>query len=111
MKRFIKSADLYVGQLVVVTDNKDAQVRTIAKIYKRESGMPHLVLLVWREGEKAGISSACWEPWTLMRPSIDQIETTISEYGPLVSGKFIKDLLYSTAGDLYKDYIRTTEEA
>ena len=109
MKRFIKSADLYVGQLVVITNNKDAQVRTIAKICKRESRVPYEVLLVWREG--VNISSQVWEPWTLMRPSIDQIETTISEYGPLVSGKFIKDLLYSTAGDLYKDYIRTTEEA
>ena len=94
MKRFIQSADLYVGQLVVVTNNKDAQVRTIAKIYKRESGVPHLVLLVWREGEKGGISSQCWEPWTLMRPSVQQIENTISEYGALVSKKLIIDILY-----------------
>jgi hypothetical protein len=83
MQRFIPSSKLYVGQLVVVTTNKDAQVRTIGAIHRSDHGTVSAVTLLWREGKRmCGQDS---NPWTLYKPTLDQIEFSIEVNGALVN--------------------------
>lgn len=83
MQRFIPSSKLYVGQLVVVTTNKDAHVRTIGAIHKHGHGSVCAVTLLWREGKQVcGQDSA---PWALYKPTLDQIEFSIEVNGALVN--------------------------
>ena len=81
MQRFIPSEKLYVGQLVVVTTNEQVQVRTIAKIHKRAYGTVFAVTCIWREGNRLCVQDS--EPWTLYKPTLQQIEFSIQVNGKL----------------------------
>ena len=85
MRRFIKQANLYVGQLVVTTDYPEATVSTIVSIdYLR-------VELRWREGTR--LCGCTFDSYMLMKPSLDQIEYSIAANGALVSTKEIEEMV------------------
>lgn len=83
MQRYISHKKLYVGQLVVVTSAKDAQVYTIASIHHEYRH----VSLVWIEGNHKCVSSHDY--FCLFKPTLEQIETSIAIHGRLVSTKDI----------------------
>jgi hypothetical protein len=83
MKKCLPRAKLYVGQLVVVTDHPEAQVRTIAEIHKTERGAIRAVTFLWYEGSR--ICSQASHPWTLHNPSLKQIEYSIEANGKLAN--------------------------
>jgi len=83
MKKYLPSSKLYVGQLVVVTDHPEAQVRTIAEIHKTEIGAIRAVTFLWYEGSR--ICSQASHPWTLHNPSLKQIEYSIEANGKLAN--------------------------
>lgn len=80
MKKTIKHKDLYIGQLVVVTDHPEAQVRTVAGFEG------NAVILQWHEGSRLcsqGVHAAVG----LLKPTLEQIEYSIAANGSLVSTK------------------------
>jgi hypothetical protein len=79
----IKREDLYVGQLVVVTEHPHTQVYTVAEIGK------HIAILQWYEGSM--LCSCGHDVHSFIEPSITQIENSIKLNGPLVSLKEIVD--------------------
>jgi uncharacterized protein YigE (DUF2233 family) len=81
MQRYIAHKKLYIGQLVVVTAAKDAQVYTIAHI-NHENRTVHLY---WVEGNNMCGSSHDY--FSLFKPTLEQIETSIAINGRLVSTK------------------------
>jgi len=83
MQRYISHKKLYIGQLVVVTGAKDAQVYTIAHIAHEYRA----VSLVWFEGNQKCVSSHDY--FCLFKPTLEQIETSIALYGRLASEKDI----------------------
>lgn len=79
MKKAIKHTDLYIGQLVVVTEHPETQVYTIASIESQ------LVILQWREGTRH--CSQGHDKYGLLKPTLQQIEYSIAANGSLVSTK------------------------
>ena len=77
MKRSINHKDLYVGQLVVVTDHPETQVYTVTAIHNRT------VALQWREGTRH--CNQHFEKYALLKPTLQQIEHSIAANGALVS--------------------------
>ena len=102
MQRFIPSAKLYVGQLVVVTTHAEAQVRTIAQIHKR--GTVYAVTFLWKEGDR--VCGQTYEPWNLYKPTLDQIEYSITANGALISKNDVCKYVIKEI-----ESARTTEEA
>lgn len=81
MTKCIKHTDLYIGQLIVVTDHPETQVYTIASVER------HAVMLVWFEGTR--ICTQATEKYGLMKPTLKQIEYSIAANGRLASTKDI----------------------
>ena len=79
MRRFLSSKSLYVGQLVVLIDEVGAVVRTIASI---DSGN-HTALVQWMEGNR--FCSKDVQSYMLKKPSLEQIEWQIANFGQLLS--------------------------
>lgn len=79
MKKSIKHTDLYVGQLVVVTEHPETQVYTVAEIHSQ------MVTLQWQEGSRQ--CGQHYEKYSLLKPTLQQIEYSIAANGPLVSLK------------------------
>ena len=79
MKKSIKHTDLYIGQLVVVTEHPETQVYTIASIEAQ------VVILQWKEGTRH--CSQGYEKYSLLKPTLEQIEYSIAANGALVSTK------------------------
>lgn len=79
MKKVIKHTDLYIGQLVVVTEHPETQVYTVAHIEGQA------VMLQWCEGART--CAQAHEKYGLMKPTLEQIEYSIAANGPLVSTK------------------------
>lgn len=77
MKKPIKHTDLYIGQLVVVTEHPETQVYTIADIHTQ------MVTLQWYEGTRQ--CGQHYEKYGLLKPTLQQIEYSIAANGPLVS--------------------------
>jgi hypothetical protein len=77
----IKHSDLYIGQLVVVTEHPETQVYTVAGIEG------HIALLQWHEGSR--LCSQGHEKFGLMKPDLQQIEYSIAANGALVSTRDI----------------------
>ena len=86
MRRFLSSKSLYVGQLVVVSDEVGATVRTIASI---DSGN-HTALVQWMEGNR--FCSKDVQSYMLKKPSLEQIECHIANRGMLLSSNQIINL-------------------
>lgn len=82
MKRStINHNDLYIGQLVVVTDHPEATVYTIASIEGNTA------ILQWREGSNH--CSCGYEKFGFMKPTSKQVEYHIANCGALVSNRDI----------------------
>lgn len=79
MRRFLSSKNIYVGQLVVVSDEVGATVRTIASI---DSGN-HTALVQWMEGSR--FCSKDVQSYMLKKPTLEQIECHIANSGQLIS--------------------------
>ena len=81
MNKPIKIQQLYVGQLICVNSDTETQVYTIAKIDRLD------VLLMWKEG-----THDC-QQWTdysyCYKPTLEQIEYSITQNGPLVPASAI----------------------
>lgn len=77
--RKIAHIDFYMGQLVVTSKNKDAQVRTVSHIFSNSN----MIELQWFEGTNhcsQGIDySLC------MTPTLEQIEYSIDLNGRLMA--------------------------
>jgi len=74
----LKRSDLYIGQLVVVSGNFDAQVRTVAHLFENSK----MVELQWYEGTHHCSQGTDLE---LYEPTIKQIVYSIATYGKLVA--------------------------
>lgn len=79
MKKAIKHTDLYIGQLVVVTEHPETQVYTVASVEGQS------VILQWREGTSH--CSQGHDKYGLLKPTLEQIEYSIAANGSLVSTK------------------------
>jgi len=77
----IKHSDLYIGQLVVVTEHPETQVYTVAGIEG------HVAILQWFEGTQ--FCSQGHDKYGLLKPTLQQIEYSIAANGALVSTKEI----------------------
>ena len=84
MNRKIKLKDFRVGMLVVSTDRVETQVYTV------ESVEGFRIMLVWREGERTGVSSLDYS--MLMTPTIEQIEYSINNNGRLADMNDVADV-------------------
>jgi hypothetical protein len=76
-RKSINHNNLYIGQLVVVTEHPEATVYTIAAIEG------NVAILQWREG--SGHCSQGHEKFGFLRPTVEQIEYHIAHCGNLVS--------------------------
>lgn len=85
MRRFLATANLYLGQLVVISDHPEAIVATIVSI------KGYSVELRWKEGDK--MCGCGWQSYMLKKPSLKQIENSIANNGALVSVKEIEELV------------------
>lgn len=83
MQKRIKKSDLYIGQLVVVTDHPEAQVRTVAGVEG------NVAILQWHEGSR--LCSQGHDAFGLMKPTLKQIEYSIAANGALVSTQELVD--------------------
>lgn len=72
----IKKSNLYVGQLVVVTDHPETQVYTIAEI----NG--NIAILQWYEGDRH--CSQGHDAFGFLIPTLKQIEYSIAHNGRLM---------------------------
>lgn len=79
MKKSIKHTELYIGQLVVVTEHPETQVYTIAEFEGNN------VLLQWREGTHQ--TRCTHDKFDLLKPTLQQIEYSIAANGALVSSR------------------------
>ena len=79
MQKTIKHTDLYIGQLVTVTDHPETQVYTIAAIDGQ------IAVLQWREGTRHSVQAH--DKYSLLKPTLQQIEYSIAANGPLVTTK------------------------
>jgi hypothetical protein len=86
MRRFLSSKSLYVGQLVVLIDEVGAVVRTIASI---DSGN-HTALVQWMENNR--FCSKDVQSYMLKKPTLEQIEWHIANFGQLISSNQIINL-------------------
>lgn len=84
MNRKIKLKDFRVGMLVVSTDRVETQVYTVESV----EGLR--IMLVWREGERTGVSSLDYS--MLMTPTIEQIEYSINNNGRLADMNDVADV-------------------
>jgi hypothetical protein len=84
MNRKIKLKDFRVGMLVVSTDRVETQVYTV------ESVEGFRIMLVWREGDRTGVSSLDYS--MLMTPTIEQIEYSINNNGRLADMNDVADV-------------------
>jgi len=84
MNRKIKLKDFRVGMLVVSTDRVETQVYTV------ESVEGFRIMLVWREGDRTGMSSLDYS--MLMTPTIEQIEYSINNNGRLADMNDVADV-------------------
>lgn len=75
----IEKNDFYVGQLVVTSKSKDAQVRTVSHIFSNST----MVELQWYEG--TGHCSQGVDYSLCMTPTLEQIEYSIDINGKLVA--------------------------
>lgn len=75
----IKHDDLYIGQLVVVTEHPETQVYTVAGIEGNNA------LLQWREGTHQ--TRCTHDKFGLLKPTLQQIEYSIAANGALVSSR------------------------
>jgi hypothetical protein len=76
--------ELHIGQLVVCTEYREAQVRTIAKIDRFN------VLLASFEGDNL---CTWWADYTLChKPTIEQVEYTVNNWGRIVSLADLKQI-------------------
>jgi hypothetical protein len=76
MSKAIKLTDLYVGQLVTLSESEETQVYTVGKIDRLA------VLLKWKEGTR---DCETWSVETYYLPTLKQIEYSLHQNGPLVS--------------------------
>ena len=81
MKKSINHKDLYIGQLVVVTDHPETQVYTVAAVHSQ------VVTLEWREGTRR--CSQHFDKYGSLKPTLQQIEYSIAANGALVSTREI----------------------
>ena len=84
MNRKIKLKDFRVGMFVVSTDRVETQVYTV------ESVEGFRIMLVWREGERTGVSSLDYS--MLMTPTLEQIEYSINNNGRLADMNDVADV-------------------
>ena len=84
MNRKIKLKDFRVGMLVVSTDRVETQVYTV------ESVEGFRIMLVWREGDRTGVSSLDYS--MLITPTIEQIEYSINNNGRLADMNDVADV-------------------
>lgn len=77
MRKQIKRQDLSLGNLVVVTVHPETQVYTVAGFEGQNE-----VLLMWKEGKR--ICQQIHDIDSLYKPTIEQIEYSISGNGALV---------------------------
>ena len=77
MSKALKKSNLYVGQLVVTSDDPEAQVRTISHLFDN-----NMVEVQWYEGSK--LVSQGIDYSMLRTPTIKQIEYSIEFNGRLV---------------------------
>ena len=90
MSKPLKKSNLYVGQLVVTSDNPEAQVRTISHLFESTHAL-NMVEVQWYEGTKLiaqGIDCSM-----LYTPTIKQIEYSIQFNGRLVANHEIFDFV------------------
>jgi len=80
--KLIQPKDLYVGQLVVTSNDPEVQVRTVAEIHE-----PRSITIMWYEGTRRCGQQVSWLDW--YTPTLKQIEYSIRINGPLVSTKGI----------------------
>jgi len=85
MSKALKKSNLYIGQLVVTSDNPEAQVRTISHIFDN-----NMVEVQWYEGAKLVVQGI--DCSMLYTPTIKQIEYSIQFNGRLVANHEIFDL-------------------
>ncbi len=83
MKKSIPHTNLYVGQLVTVTDHPETQVYTIAAIDGQAA------VLQWCEGNRHSVQAH--DKYGLLKPTLQQIEYSIAANGPLVTTKELAD--------------------
>jgi len=67
----------HVGQLCVVGKHQDATVYTVAEV------KGNIAVLQWREGKRH--CSEGYDRWSLLEPTLAQIQYSIRAVGPLVS--------------------------
>jgi len=81
----LKFNELYVGRLVVVSDHDQAQVRTVAGTQGDK-----MVLLASFEGDNL---CTWWTDYSLcLKPTIEQIEYTINNWGRLPTISDVEEL-------------------
>jgi len=84
MAKRLKLEQIYIGQLIVRGEHKDAQVYTIAAIRGFN------IHLIWFEGDR---QSGQWTDYgDCYKPTLEQIEYSIQANGRLASGQDIQDL-------------------
>ena len=81
MNKPIKIQQLYVGQLIVRRTDEEVQVYTVAKIDRYD------ILLKWNEGTHE--CEATTDNFDCYKPTIEQIEYSITQNGPLVPASAI----------------------
>jgi hypothetical protein len=84
MSKKIKLQNIYVGQLVVTSDNAEAQVRTVESV----EGL--MVTLTWYEGTSQCIQGVDYS--LLSVPTVAQIEFSINNYGRLANLQDVEDV-------------------
>ena len=83
MRRFLSSKSLYVGQLVVTADAVNSTVCTIAEI----DTVTSRVILQWMDNNR--FISEGYPSYMLKKPTLEQVEWSIVNRGPLISSEQI----------------------
>ncbi len=84
MNKKIKLQNIYVGQLVVTSNNAEAQVRTVESV----EGL--MVTLTWYEGTNQCIQGVDYS--LLSVPTVAQIEYSINNHGRLANLQDVEDV-------------------
>jgi hypothetical protein len=92
MAKNLDHKDLYLGQLIVLTDHIDAQVYTVGAIGHPDHRLA--ILLVWFEGSR--LSSQWTDYYGSRLPTMKQIERSIRN-GRLANGQDITGILSKEA--------------
>ena len=88
MTKKVKKSNLYVGQLVVTSDNPEAQVRTISHLFEPTHALD-MVEVQWYEGSRICVQGI---PCSMLYiPTIQQIEHSIQVNGRLVAKQDLLD--------------------